>query len=80
MTPAKKGTGGNMITVPVTVKKVAIARKELKEEGEVIGVERIGTITLEFNADGVNVEDLAQQMQDDRVILGLANSQSAFDL
>ncbi len=69
-----------MLTVPVTVKKIGVARKELKEEGEVIGIERIGTLTVEFNADGVDVQALVDSIQDERIVLGLADAQTAFDL
>ena len=69
-----------MLTVPVTVKKIGVARKELKEEGEVIGIERIGTLTVEFNADGVDVQALVDSIQDERIVLGLADAQTSFNL
>jgi hypothetical protein len=69
-----------MLTVPVTVKKIGVVRKELKEEGEVIGIERIGTLTVEFNADGIDVQALVDSIQDEKIVLGLADRQTAFDM
>jgi hypothetical protein len=62
----------------VTVKNVAVKSKTVKHEDwdEVI---RIGTLTLEFDADDARVDVIKKMIGERPVLLGLADTQMSLD-
>lgn len=62
------------------VKAVTVKEKIIKEKDEIDVVEKVGTLTLEFNGDRVNAGQLAELISDASVYIGLANTQFEFDL
>lgn len=56
------------------VKKVTVAEKKVKQD-DYIEVHKVGTLTLEFNADSVNVHQLAALIGDAPVAIGLESTQ-----
>ena len=60
------------------VKKVTVAEKKIKvesAEGSYMDTVRIGSITLEFDASGVDVNTLADFIRGVPISLGLADTQ-----
>lgn len=70
----------NPLTFDAKVLKVDVAKKYIKHEASreapaFIETMRIGKITLEFDADSVNVHDMTRMITDAPVVIGLANTQ-----